>query len=88
MYQAKEKKRKEVHVTFDYHDISDLNAILIDLREKLCQGIETYHSEIKAREIENKWQKLQFQQMYVNSERESVEREINGNITFVIKSKI
>ena len=88
MYQAKEKKRKEVHVVFEYYDKSDLNAILSDLREKLCQGIETYHSEIKAREIENKWQKLQFQQMYVNSERESVEREINGNITFVIKSKI
>ena len=88
MYGTKKKKRKEVHVTFEYYDKSDLKAILDDLKEKLFEGIETYHSDIQVREIENKWQKLQFQQMYVNSKRESVEREINGMLSFVIKSKV
>ena len=88
MHGAKEKKRKEVNVVFEYFDKNDLTAILDSLKMKLLEGMETYHLEIEAREIKNKWQKLQFQQIYVNSERETIEKEINGNLTFVVKSKV
>ena len=83
-----QRKRKQVHVTFEYYDNSDLKAILDDLREKLSFGIETHYSEIKVREIEDKYQTLKFQQMYLESEYEMSEKEINGELRLVIKSKI
>jgi len=83
-----QKKRKEVHVTFEYFDKSDLTAILGVLKDKLTEGIETHHSDIKVREIADKWQKLQFQQLYVDTQPEIIEKEINGNLNFVIKSRM
>lgn len=88
MYENKIKKLKEVQVVFEYYDKSDLSVILDDLKEKLCQGIETYHTGIKSRYIEEKEQILEFIQFYKKTDRISKEQEINGELKLVIKSNI
>lgn len=88
MHGSRIKRRKEVHVVFEYFDNSDLKVVLDVLREKLSEGIETYHNGIKVRDMEENDQKIEFVQFYQKTNRETVEREINGELQIVIKSKV
>jgi Ser-tRNA(Ala) deacylase AlaX len=85
---AKEKKVKRVSVEFEYSNFHDLRLVLARLSALLMEGNESYLEFIKDAENEEKSNVLKFSQEYVNTERESIEREINGKLKLVIKSNI
>ena len=85
---SKVKRNKRVNISFEYADKYDLRLILSDLINLISSGIETHHSEIKSLQIEDKWHNVEFSQEYVDKVHEQVEREINGELRLVIKSKM
>ena len=91
-WQIKRKRTKEVCIKLEWTNKSDLTAILSDLRDLIASGIETHHGEKKSLENLDKWHKFEFSQNYVKEahgvEYESVEKEINGELKLVIKSRI
>ena len=87
-WQIKQKRTKKVNVSFEWTDKSDLRLILDDLRDLIGLGVETYYNKKKSIENADKWHEVEFSQEYVDRVHEQVEREINGELKLVIKSKI
>lgn len=87
-WQIKQKRTKRVQVSFEWTNKSDLIAILSDLKEFIGSGVETYHNQKKSVENADKWHEIEFSQEYVDCIHDSTEREINGELKLVIKSKI
>ena len=87
-WQIKKKRTKQVTVTFEWTEKGDLIAILSDLSALISSGIETYHNQKKSVQIEDKWHEVEFKQEYLDVIHDSVERDINGELKLVIKSKI
>jgi len=87
-WSSKQKRTKQVNVSFEWTNKSDLTAILSDLRELISSGVETYHNQKKSIEIANKWHEIEFSQKYVDVIHEEVESDINGELKLVIKSNI
>ena len=91
-YGIKQKRTKQVTVTFEWTEKGDLISILSDLSALISSGVETYHNQKKSILTADKWHKFEFSQNYVKEahgvEYESIEKEINGELKLVIKSKI
>ena len=91
-WQIKQKRTKEVHIKLEWTEKSDLTLILSDLKDLIASGIESYHGDRKSSENEDKWHKFEFTQFYHElrpvEDYSSVERDINGELKLVIKSKI
>ena len=85
-YGSKQKRTKQVNVSFEWTNKSDLIAILSDLRELIGSGVETYHNQKKSVEMEDKWHEVEFSQKFVDKIHESTESDINGELKLVIKS--
>ena len=85
-WQTKQKRTKQVNVSFEWTNKSDLIAILSDLRELIGSGVETYHDQKKSVETADKWHEVQFSQKFVDKIHESTESDINGELKLVIKS--
>ena len=85
-WQTKQKRTKQVNVSFEWTNKSDLIAILSDLKELIASGVETYHNQKKSVETSNKWHEIEFSQKFVDKAHEQVEKEINGELKLVIKS--
>ena len=85
-WQIKKKRTKQVNVSFEWTNKSDLIAILSDLRELIGSGVETYHNQKKSVEIADKWHEVEFSQKFVDTVHESTESDINGELKLVIKS--
>ena len=80
-WQIKQKRTKRVQVSFEWTNKSDL-------KEFIGSGVETYHNQKKSVENADKWHEIEFTQEYIDCIHESTEREINGELKLVIKSKI
>ena len=87
-WQIKKKRTKQVTVKFEWTDKGDLISILSDLSALISSGVETYHNQKKSILTADKWHEVEFKQEYVDVIHDSVEREINGELKLVIKSKI
>jgi hypothetical protein len=87
-WQIKKKRVKQVNVSFEWTEKSDLKLILDDLMHLISSGVESYYLQKKSVEIEDKYHLIEFTQKYSDSIHESIEREINGELKLVIKSKI
>ena len=85
-YGSKQKRTKQVNVSFEWTNKGDLIAILSDLRELIASGVETYHDQKKSVEMEDKWHEVKFSQKFVDKIHESTESDINGELKLVIKS--
>ena len=85
-WSSKQKRTKQVKVSFEWTNKGDLIAILSDLKEFLASGIETYHDQRKSVETEDKWHEVKFSQKFVDKIHESTESDINGELKLVIKS--
>ena len=85
-WSSKQKRTKQVNVSFEWTNKGDLIAILNDLKEFLASGIETYHNQKKSVEMEDKWHEVEFSQKFVDKIHESTESDINGELKLVIKS--
>ena len=87
-YGIKQKRTKQVTVTFEWTEKGDLIAILSDLSALISSGVETYHNQKKSILTADKWHEVEFSQKYVDKIHEEVESDINGELKLVIKSKI
>jgi len=87
-WQIKKKRTKQVSVTFEWTEKGDLISILSDLSALISSGVETYHNQKKSILTADKWHEIEFRQEYLDVIHDSVEREINGELKLVIKSKI
>ena len=87
-WQIKKKRTKQVTVTFEWTEKGDLISILSDLSALISSGVETCHNQKKSILTADKWHEIEFSQEYVDVIHDSVEREINGELKLVIKSKI
>jgi hypothetical protein len=87
-YGIKQKRTKQVTVTFEWTEKGDLISILSDLSALISSGVETYHNQKKSILTADKWHKIEFSQKYVDKIHEEVESDINGELKLVIKSKI
>ena len=87
-YGIKQKRTKQVTVTFEWTEKGDLIAILSDLSALISSGAETYHNQKKSILTEGKWHEIKFSQKYLDVIHESKEQDINGELKLVIKSKI
>ena len=87
-WQIKKKRTKQVTVSFEWTEKGDLISILSDLSALISSGVETYHNQKKSILTADKWHEIEFKQEYVDVIHDSVEREINGELKLVIKSKI
>ena len=85
-WQTKQKRTKQVNVSFEWTNKGDLIAILSDLKELIASGVETYHNQKKSVEIADKWHEVEFNQKFFDKVHEQSEREINGELKLVIKS--
>jgi hypothetical protein len=87
-YGIKQKRTKQVTVTFEWTEKGDLIAILSDLSALISSGVEMYHNQKKSILTADKWHEIEFSQKYVDKIHEEVESDINGELKLVIKSKI
>ena len=91
-WQIKQKRTKEVHIKLEWTEKSDLTLILSDLKDLISSGVESYCGDKKSSENEDKHHKFEFAQFYHElrpiEDYSSVEKEINGELKLVIKSKI
>jgi hypothetical protein len=85
-WSSKQKRTKQVNVSFEWTNKGDLIAILSDLKELIASGVETYHNQKKSVEVEDKWHEVEFSQKFVDKIHESAESDINGELKLVIKS--
>ena len=83
---SKRKRTKQVQISFEWTDKSDLRVILDDLRALILSGVESYHDQKKSIEIADKWHEVELKQEYVDKIHESTESDINGELKLVIKS--
>lgn len=91
-WEKRDKTKKEVQIRLEWTEKSDLTLILSDLRDLIASGIESHHGEKKSSENADKWHKFEFAQYFVHErtyqDYSSVEKDINGELKLVIKSKI
>jgi hypothetical protein len=87
-YGIKQKRTKQVTVTFEWTEKGDLISVLSDLSALISSGVETHHNQKKSILTEDKWHEVEFSQKYVDKIHEEVESDINGELKLVIKSKI
>jgi hypothetical protein len=87
-YGIKQKRTKQVTVTFEWTEKGDLIAILSDLSALISSGVETYHNQKKSILTADKWHEIEFSQKYLDVIHESKEQDINGELKLVIKSNI
>jgi hypothetical protein len=87
-YGIKQKRTKQVSVTFQWTEKGDLISILSDLSALISSGVETYHNQKKSILTADKWHEIEFSQKYVDKIHEEVESDINGELKLVIKSNI
>jgi hypothetical protein len=85
-YGIKQKRTKQVTVTFEWTEKGDLIAVLSDLSALISSGVETYHNQKKSILTADKWHEIEFSQKYVDKIHEEVESDINGELKLVIKS--
>ena len=85
-WSSKQKRTKQVNVSFEWTNKGDLIAILSDLKELIGSGVEMYHNQKKSVEIADKWHEVEFSQKFVDNIHESTESDINGELKLVIKS--
>ena len=85
-WSSKQKRTKQVNVSFEWTNKGDLIAILSDLKELIASGVETYYNQKKSVEIADKWHEVEFSQKFVDKIHESTESDINGELKLVIKS--
>jgi hypothetical protein len=85
-YGIKQKRTKQVTVTFEWTEKGDLISILSDLSALISSGVETYHNQKKSILTADKWHEIEFSQKYVDKIHEEVESDINGELKLVIKS--
>ena len=83
---SKQKRTKQVNVSFEWTDKTDLRLILDDVRMLILSGVESYHEQKKSLEIADKWHEVEFSQKFVDKIHESTESDINGELKLVIKS--
>ena len=83
---SKQKRTKQVQLSFEWTDKTDLRLILDDVRTLILSGVESYHEQKKSLEIADKWHNVEFMQSYVEKIHEQVESDINGELKLVIKS--
>jgi hypothetical protein len=84
---SKQKRTKQVQLSFEWTDKTDLRLILDDVRALILSGVESYHEQKKSLEIADKWHNVEFQQSYIEKIHEQVESDINGELKLVIKSR-
>ena len=87
-YGIKQKRTKQVTVTFEWTEKGDLISVLSDLSALISSGVETYHNQKKSILTADKWHEIEFSQKYVDKIHESTESDINGELKLVIKSNI
>ena len=87
-YGIKQKRTKQVTVTFEWTEKGDLISILSDLSALISSGLETYHNQKKSILTADKWHEIEFSQKYVDKIHEEVESDINGELKLVIKSNL
>jgi hypothetical protein len=87
-YGIKQKRTKQVTVTFEWTEKGDLISILSDLSALISSGVETYHNQKKSILTADKWHEIEFSQKYVDKIHEEVESDINGELKLVIKSNL
>ena len=85
-YGIKQKRTKQVTVTFEWTEKGDLISVLSDLSALISSGVETYHNQKKSILTADKWHEIEFSQNFVDKVHEQSEREINGELKLVIKS--
>jgi hypothetical protein len=85
-YGIKQKRTKQVTVTFEWTEKGDLISILSDLSALISSGVEMYHNQKKSILTADKWHEIEFSQKYVDKIHEEVESDINGELKLVIKS--
>ena len=83
---SKQKRTKQVQLSFEWTDKTDLRLILDDVRTLILSGVESHHEQKKSLEIADKWHNVEFMQSYVEKIHEQVESDINGELKLVIKS--
>jgi hypothetical protein len=87
-YGIKQKRTKQVTVTFEWTEKGDLISILSDLSALISSGVEMYHNQKKSVLTADKWHEIEFSQKYVDKIHEEVESDINGELKLVIKSNL
>ena len=87
-YGIKQKRTKQVTVTFEWTEKGDLISVLSDLSALISSGVETYHNQKKSILTADKWHEIEFSQKYLDVIHESKEQDINGELKLVIKSNI
>ena len=86
--QINKRRVKEVNISLEYTHEVDLRRILTVLSDLISQGNEMYSGDFKSLKNEEIINRFNFVQYYPDSIHESKESEINGELKFVIKSKI
>jgi hypothetical protein len=80
------KKVKEVSITFEYSDKNDLHLIFSKLKNLILQGNENYLGTLESVEHKDIIHTIQLSQRFVEENKNSVEKDINGELLLVIKS--
>jgi hypothetical protein len=86
--QINKRRVKEVNISLEYTHEVDLRRILTVLSDLISQGNEMYSGDFKSLVNEEIINRFNFVQYYPDAIHESKESEINGELKFVIKSKI
>ena len=86
--QINKRRVKEVNISLEYTHEVDLRRILTVLSDLISQGNEMYSGDFKSLVNEETINRFNFVQFYPDAIHESKESEINGELKFVIKSKI
>lgn len=82
------QRTKEVSISLEYTNAVDLKRVLAVLSDLICSGVQMYSGDIKSTLKTGKESRFNFVQFYPDSIHESKESEINGELKFVIKSKV
>jgi len=86
--QINKRRVKEVNISLEYTHEVDLRRILTVLSDLISQGNEMYSGDFKSLVNDEIINRFNFVQFYPDAIHESKESEINGELKFVIKSKI
>lgn len=82
------QRTKEVSISLEYTNAVDLKRVLAVLSDLIGSGVQMYSGDIKSALKTGKESRFNFVQFYPDAIHESKESEINGELKFVIKSKI
>ena len=82
------QRTKEVSISLEYTNAVELKRVLAVLSDLIGSGVQMYSSEIENPLKTRNANRFNFVQFYPDAIHESKESEINGELKFVIKSKI